>query len=202
MAERYVVENNKLYLHREVKGKTVKIYLGVVDGQPNPITSVLPLTFTGAINATYDGSSAVNINVPTLSGGGSGASGWETIQDVTLTEAVQALSKLDISNYTEIELYVYVPATPDGAVKLYVNNGSYKAIGDSNTSYGVHIRALWYRTHDNYWVGTSGSAQWEDKLGIGTLQGQQQMNGVSMEIKSNNNYPIPVGTRIIMRGLR
>ncbi len=193
-----------MYLGTDTNGNVIAKSAPISSGGSNPTygsSTMEALTFTGAVNATYDGSEAVTVEIPSGGGsGGSGASGWETVQDVTLTESVMALSAVDISAFTEIELYMQIPATPDGAVNIYVSNGSYKGLVTSNASYGVHLRAAWYRMHDNYWVGLSISNQWEDKLG--QITSQQHMDGVSMEIMSNNSYPIPAGARIVMKGLR
>lgn len=44
-----------------------------------------PLTFTGAVSATYDGTKAVTVNIPQASSGG-GSAEWVTLGDVTTTE--------------------------------------------------------------------------------------------------------------------
>jgi hypothetical protein len=48
-----------------------------------------PLTFTGAVNATYDGSEAVSVEIPQ---GGGGGSEWKVIANVTLEEEVQTVT--------------------------------------------------------------------------------------------------------------
>lgn len=65
---------------------------------PNPHA----LTFTGAVSATYDGSKAVSIEIP--SGGGSGgASGWTHIDTIDLSSG--ALSyEFDTTGYNELML--------------------------------------------------------------------------------------------------
>lgn len=47
-----------------------------------------PLTFTGAVTGTYDGSEALEVNIP--EGGGTGNE-WELIVDVTLTETASKI---------------------------------------------------------------------------------------------------------------
>lgn len=174
----------------------------LVDVPEGGTVEIQPLTFTGAVNATYDGSEPVTVKIPQGGGGGSGGViGWETILDITLEEPVNALSKVDIGNFTEIELYMNTPATPDGKANIYVSNGSYKPIGETATGNALHFRAFWHRMYDNQWVGASGYNQWVDKLGI-INNGQQYMSGLNMEIKTNNSFPIPAGTRIVMKGLR
>lgn len=54
------------------------------DSLPNPY----PLTFTGAVTGTYDGSKALNVEIP--SGGSVGGSNtWEQIAEIEITENVQ-----------------------------------------------------------------------------------------------------------------
>ena len=61
----------------------------IPDTLPNPH----PLTFTGAVEATYDGSTPVTVEIP-MGGGGGGTPSeevWEDIADITLEETVSAL---------------------------------------------------------------------------------------------------------------
>lgn len=62
---------------------------------PSTLPNPHPLTFTGAVEATYDGSAPVEVEIPM--GGGTGGGGtpsedvWEDIADITLEETVSAL---------------------------------------------------------------------------------------------------------------
>lgn len=60
-----------------------------------------PLIFTGAVNATYDGSEAVTVNIP--SGGGGSSSEWVKLHEETLAENVK---------YIELDI-------PDNAIEIY-----------------------------------------------------------------------------------
>lgn len=81
--------------------------------QPNPPSVVIPtklpnphaLTFTGAVNATYDGSAAVSVEIP--QGGGGGSGGWELIGEA-------------ISDGTSAGYGIYVPVNFEEYAELFV----------------------------------------------------------------------------------
>lgn len=54
----------------------VNVVAPFIEKMPNPNA----LTFTGAVTGSYDGSAALEVNIP------SGSSSWETVIDTTLTE--------------------------------------------------------------------------------------------------------------------
>lgn len=59
---------------------------------PSTLPNPHPLTFTGAVEATYDGSTPVEVEIPMGGGGGE----WKQIADVELTERVATIThKLD-----------------------------------------------------------------------------------------------------------
>lgn len=62
---------------------------GTVD-IPTELPNPFALTFTGAVTATYDGSKAVTVEIP--SGGGSGTAKTQKLIDVTLDEATASIS--------------------------------------------------------------------------------------------------------------
>ena len=66
---------------------------------PNPY----PLTFTGAVNETYDGSSAKTIEIP--SGGGGGGSAWHTIGTQKM-DGVETAVSFDLNGETIIQIIV------------------------------------------------------------------------------------------------
>lgn len=80
---------------------------------PNPHA----LTFTGAVEATYDGSKAVEVVIP-LGGGGSGDSGaWELIGEVTSDGAGQnhgIYLPIDMTQYKEV--YIEAVDTVDNTI--------------------------------------------------------------------------------------
>lgn len=72
-----------------------------------PEATMKPLTFTGAVNATYDGSEAVSVEIPTGgggSGGGSGGAEWRQIAKVTLSEDAGSIEITKDSNGNPFEL--------------------------------------------------------------------------------------------------
>ena len=91
----------------------------IPDTLPNPH----PLTFTGAVEATYDGSEAVEVEIPS---GGSGGE-WE-YHEVTLTEEVNYFSILfDWASCSELWCHLVAVAptetTLDSDKKVYFGEG-------------------------------------------------------------------------------
>lgn len=75
-----------------------------------------PLTFTGAVSATYDGSRAVEVEIPT--GGGGGGDGLKLIEEFTLDEAVSTISKTFDKACKRIRIVFFdLSANIDGTVK-------------------------------------------------------------------------------------
>ena len=56
------------------KNEIAEMAAGMVEVPEAPEVSMKPLTFTGAVNATYDGSEAVSVEIPQGGGGSGGAS--------------------------------------------------------------------------------------------------------------------------------
>ena len=79
-----------------------------------PEATMKPLTFTGAVNATYDGSEPVNIELP-KGGGGSGTGKWAKVAEIVTTEEVSLFS-LDVELSGEVCIFfIAAPtATNDG----------------------------------------------------------------------------------------
>lgn len=74
-----------------------------------------PLIFTGAVNATYDGSEVVTVNIPSGGGGGTGGGSteWEVLVDTTLEEDTTfTLNNLG-DDVKEAFVAFAVPARPD-----------------------------------------------------------------------------------------
>ena len=51
-----------------------------------------PLTFTGAVNATYDGSEPVSVEIPVSGAGGE----WRLLRKVVITEAIEGVKSVDV----------------------------------------------------------------------------------------------------------
>ena len=113
-----------------------------------------PLTFTGAVSATYDGSQAVSVEIP--QGGGGASAEWNTICEGQLAEAVSSividsaadgtpLSSLDVN-----EMLIFGLVKLSAGSKLrFEHNGSWtsgnyantnKNYGDWTTPFCVHQR--------------------------------------------------------------
>ena len=91
---------------------------------PNPY----PLTFTGAVNATYDGSSAKTITIPS---GGGGENEWRLIKQIELTENVSILEVSKDSNGNDFVLSEIIigmaelaqSGTGSSSLSISINNG-------------------------------------------------------------------------------
>ena len=93
---------------------------------PNPY----PLTFTGAVSATYDGSSAKTIEIP--SGGGGGEKEWTVLVDQELSaETPGSFSITGLNNFTEF--YAEWDALQHGANNT-TNSGMYFWINNIQVS--------------------------------------------------------------------
>lgn len=73
---------------------------------PNTPSSLQPLTFTGAVTGTYDGSEPLSIEIPS---GGSG--GTETVQFLTTTEEVSSIENPlpNLEKCGQVDIVVHVP---------------------------------------------------------------------------------------------
>ena len=94
---------------------------------PNPY----PLTFTGAVNATYDGSSAKTIKIP--SGGGASLGNFERIGTVSFSKEGMAAAgagvDFEVSDVSEIVLIyknLVNSTTSNNFVNVYLNKSSQK----------------------------------------------------------------------------
>ena len=79
-----------------------------------------PLTFTGAVNATYDGSVPVSVEIPQGGGGGTGGSSeekpWRLLNTITLTEPVVAIDILTDSDGNPFEISEFLVYCPLGVI--------------------------------------------------------------------------------------
>ena len=78
---------------------------------PETLPNPHPLTFTGAVEAVYDGSGAVSVTIPAGgSSGGSGSSAWELIYNLEVAEELSSLDDKTIDgNRDEYLLTMLVP---------------------------------------------------------------------------------------------
>ena len=101
-------------------------FLATTDSKlPNPH----PLTFTGAVNETYDGSSAKTITIP--SGGGGGLGNFERIGTVNFSKEGMAAAgagvDFEVSDVSEIVLIyknLVNSTTSNNLVNVYLNKSS------------------------------------------------------------------------------
>ena len=118
---------------------TLKLYDLTANTGSDP-APMQPLTFTGAVNATYDGSEAVSVEIPAGGGGSSdGSSDWEVLMDTVFEEDTKiAIANLD--DVTEVVFAYTVPASPDYDEKTFVS---------SHAVLGVHLNSIPISKKDN-----------------------------------------------------
>lgn len=90
-----VNEDNELVMQRadgDAVSELFKVRLPQGGGSsdiPDTLPNPHPLTFTGAVEATYDGSTPVEVEIPM--GGTGGGYKWELIEEITLSENVASV---------------------------------------------------------------------------------------------------------------
>lgn len=134
---------------------------GAVD-IPTELPNPYALTFTGAVTASYDGSEAVTVEIPS-GGGSSGESAFRLINTVNITEEVSTITidKDSDGNAFEIsEVLIYFDATTYATAsgtfyfrplgKAAYNMSCY---GFINTTAGSNYRRLIYAKHiaNGFW---------------------------------------------------
>ena len=93
----------------------------IPSGDPTPMQ---PLTFTGAVNATYDGSTPVTVDIPS---GGGGEAELPILQRYTLEEAINRIDITGLPNLTEFVLEVlwdWQSTAQSGLVRFALNTGT------------------------------------------------------------------------------
>ena len=117
-----------------------------------------PLTFTGAVNATYDGSEAVTVNIPSGGGGGGCSTYWKKVASVEIT--AEETSKVYITQDIDGN-----PLNIDKSHRwqVYTTNANYSANGyvdlqlnkfmKAGTTDSVALRLNTYTNADFIWFG-------------------------------------------------
>ena len=119
------------------------------DKLPNPY----PLTLTGAVNETYDGSSAKTIEIPS-GGGGDGEKEWRLIKQIELTENVSILEVSKDSNGNDFVLSEIVigmaelasSGTGRSSLSISINNGELVMSTFGGTSF-IREKAGYFNIH-------------------------------------------------------
>ena len=167
---------------------------------PNPAA----LTFTGAVRATYDGSSPVSVEIPS----GGGGTGLEVLKDITLEESVMEFSDTLDKGYNKLVIYLIAPKA-DGNT---TNNNNLWCVVNGLGAWRFNVGAVSFygpvaqktevdRVENNLFVikasGAGSSNSSETKIGydggaISTFRIYPNTSGES--------DMIPAGTRLIIQG--
>ena len=117
---------------------------------PNPY----PLTFTGAVSETYDGSSAKTIEIP--SGGGTSEKEWWLLRTISITESVSSVSISQDDNgdaFAIEDIFMYAPksVTTSNSSQLIVwFNGDEGKSTSLNDFFNTNQKSFIY---ESYWSG-------------------------------------------------
>ena len=98
------------------------------------------LTFTGAVEGSYDGSAPVSVKIPE---GGSGEA-WELLYETTLTEDAATFSQ-EIPACSKVKIVIFPGSDISGWKRIIINGTSYPTMNSSmsaNQAYFVSIDAL------------------------------------------------------------
>ena len=98
------------------------------------------LTFTGAVEGSYDGSAPVSVKIP---GGGSGEA-WELLYETTLTEDAATFSQ-EIPACSKVKVMIFPGRDMSGWKRIIINGTSYPTISGSTSAdqaYFVSIDTL------------------------------------------------------------
>lgn len=116
----------------------------VDDAIPTSLKNPFPITFTGAASATYDGSAAVTVDLPS---GSAACEEWELLideKDVEITEAVQAivLSLPSNKRLKKVRLYMILNRSntdPITITRIGINNVFVNLLMYSNRDKNIHM---------------------------------------------------------------
>lgn len=182
-------------------------------------TTMQPLTFTGAVEATYDGSEAVSVEIP--SGGGGGE--WELIGEI-ISDGAGDLTGITIpfdgSQYREIFVCAYnCPGKTNLRTvirkDLIWSDASffgYNGTGASTSAGGI-MNNTWSMTGHAYNIGgklfmygaaeskyNGGSAKWRQGLQSGEISSANLSNCKYISVDTNNNGIVPEGVTLVAWG--
>lgn len=104
---------------------------------PNPNA----LTFTGAVEGSYDGSAPLSVKIP--SGGGSGEA-WELLYETTLTEDAATFSQ-EIPACSKVKMVIFPGSDVSGWKRIIINGTGYLTVPHNmaaNQAYFVSIDTL------------------------------------------------------------
>lgn len=115
---------------------------------PNPNA----LTFTGAVEATYDGSEAVTVNIP--EGGSGGGSAYQVLIDATVEAGVSYINCFEIPENANV-LFLHISCGTGGDLNIRIS--STETIEWSNAAYlgnpgNNHIYVVLYRNGSDWMV--------------------------------------------------
>jgi len=101
--------NNTQYLFKFTKGSAINAYTVVTaplvsESSTGSAAELQPLTFTGAVNATYDGTTPISVEIP--AGGSGGGNAWQLVQSITTEENVSSVTVTLPADNTYQEVYL------------------------------------------------------------------------------------------------
>lgn len=144
------------------EGSETEFAAKLAEDLPSALPNPQKLTFTGAVSASYDGSEAVSVTIPSGGSSGGGTAAW-TLQELTTTEDLTVVD-LPIGDGCE-EVYLIISLASGVRLSVsWIGNGtnSYRDYGFSFSSvqgtYRLNFRSLLAYSSEllPFLVGTTG----------------------------------------------
>lgn len=180
---------------------------------PNPH----PLRFTGAVEASYDGSEEMTVEIPQGGGGECADGGYKTLEYIVLEEEQEIIIIGTDVQLEEIEVYVRHATAPSASARLYIVTNSNGTIygtprfsGVIHPQIGNEFLGL-YKLRNNWYQGKYSASKYLtlDSQNGGNI-GQTQCAKMDASTPVNMEYiteytvistgSVPAGTEILIRG--
>lgn len=194
----------------------IKSYVKKYSNNTQNGTTLKPLRFTGAVEATYDGSVPVEVVIPQ---GGGGTGTWELIGEVTSDGTGDVLGlniPCDLAKYKEIFVQAYnLPAKQICRIALRASlvwssavYFGYNQLGASmNNKWTIYGRAFvvgntFYTSGCAESISNSGSAAWITHMNKADKQKSMLSSYKYIALDTNNNGAVPEGAALIAWGYK
>lgn len=128
---------------------------------PNALPNPNKLTFTGAVEAEYDGSAAVSVEIPAGESGGGASSPWHIVTELTLDEEMEVTLPVpeEAAGYTQWRAQLAIPKVE--TAKQFISSTLFFGM-----SAAIGVPAL----HASYGIGVVVQADWITGDTRGTYQ--------------------------------
>ena len=104
---------------------------------PTTLPNTNALTFTGAVEGSYDGSAPVSVKIPE---GGSGEA-WELLYETTLTENTATFSQ-EIPACSKVKIVIFPGSDVNGWKRIVINGTSYPTINSAMSAIQAYFVSI------------------------------------------------------------